>query len=560
MRINFANGAIVAAFVVISSTSSQAAKVQQTPLAQPKSMVTVTIHPRSAAPQHAAGSLTALPPAARVGRVSLVAGKVEYRGPGDAQWSPATINDPVATGTALRTDGQARAEIRIGTDTVDLAESTEITLSRLDRAIAEIAVKEGRIDLDIRRFERGESIQIDIPRGGVWVLDSGRYDIDAGSGNGLTRIAALTGNARFVGSGADLSIAAGSRLALDSAGPKTAKMETAAKDDFAKWCEARGVDDSRLAAPYFVSRDMTGYAALDGAGDWRATDKYGEVWVPTALPATWTPYRDGHWRWLAPWGWSWVDDQPWGFATSHYGRWLYGDGHWSWVPGKLTAHPVWAPAVVAFLGTPGVGLSYADGSGPAIAWFPLAPGEIYWPSYTRDLDYIRAINRGDAADLDAIRIDANGEPPAEITNAHFANRAFASVVPRTVFTAGQPIAAALLTIPDQRLRNAPAIMGSPRIGAPPPVRVAATPPSGGHQPGSRVAVARSAKLAAWDAAVRIALIRSRNFQANARLRFVRLRVFTSAEGSHLRHTIVLRVARSDHAAAASAAHRRVVRR
>ena len=163
------------------------------------------------------------------------------------------------------------------------------------------------------------------------------------------------------------------------------------------------------------------------------------------------------------------------------------DGKWPWAPGKLTPHPVWAPAVVAFLGTPGVGLSYADGPGPAVAWFPLAPGEIYWPSYTGDLDYIRAVNRENVADLSAIRIRRDGEPPAEIVNGHFANREFASVVPRPVFVAGQPAATALLTIPDQRLRNAPAIMGSPQIGPPPPapVRVAAAGPGRDHAPQGR---------------------------------------------------------------------------
>ena len=29
------------------------------------------------------------------------------------------------------------------------------------------------------------------------------------------------------------------------------------------------------------------------------------------------------WVWLRPWGWTWVDDAPWGFAPFHYGRWLW---------------------------------------------------------------------------------------------------------------------------------------------------------------------------------------------------------------------------------------------
>ena len=227
---------------------------------------------------------------------------------------------------------------------------------------------------------------------------------------------------------------------------------------------------------------MTGFAALDAAGSWKTDRKYGEVWVPNALPANWAPYRYGHWRWVAPWGWSWIDDQPWGFAPSHYGRWAFLDQHWIWVPGAYTARPVYAPAVVAFLGTPGVGLSYAEGSGPAVAWFPLAPGEVYWPGYNGDLDYIRGLNAGDIADLGIIRLRADGEPPAEIVNAHFANRQFASVVPRPVFVAGQAVSLALLQLPPERLENAPAIMGSPQIGPPAPPAPARDRGGSGHRP------------------------------------------------------------------------------
>ena len=45
-------------------------------------------------------------------------------------------------------------------------------------------------------------------------------------------------------------------------------------------------------------------------GRWGADPTYGNVWFPTRVAADWAPYRDGHWAWVDPWGWTWVDDAP----------------------------------------------------------------------------------------------------------------------------------------------------------------------------------------------------------------------------------------------------------
>jgi hypothetical protein len=507
------------------------------------------------APAVARASAPAEAPSPRVGRVGLIAGKVEFRGAADAQWSPAAVNDPVATGVAIRSDAQARAQLRIGGDTVEVDGGTELGVVKLDPAVVELALRQGRIAVDVFRRKTGETIEIDMPRGGVWLLQPGRYDIDSGNGERPAHVAVFSGGAHFAGGGgADYRIAAGSTVDVSAAskGPGAATPEPAAADDFTQWCDAHSIDESRLTAPYFVSRDITGYESLDEAGSWRAVANYGEVWSPDKLPADWAPYRDGHWRFLAPWGWTWVDDQPWGFATMHYGRWFFADGKWSWVPGRVDADAVWAPAVVAFLGTRGVGLSYADGPGPAAAWFPLAPGEIFWPSYTTDLDYIQAINHGAVADLAAIRTDNHGEPAGDIANAHFANRAFASAVPRAVFVGGDPVAPALVTIPDERLRDAPVIIGSSAIGPPPPpaARVAVA-----HNRPATVPLALAAgRHSAWASAVRAAALRSQRYQQLARLHFAHR---ASPETARPRHGLVLRMARADHGLQRSEAPRKV---
>src|SRR6185437_8968997 len=81
-------------------------------------------------------------------------------------------------------------------------------------------------------------------------------------------------------------------------------------DDAALADEHRGRE---LAARRYISPEMTGYEDLDDHGSWRTEADVGPVWYPQAVPADWEPYRYGHWAWVDPWGWTWIDDQPWGF-------------------------------------------------------------------------------------------------------------------------------------------------------------------------------------------------------------------------------------------------------
>jgi len=454
-----------------------------------------------------------------VGRLSLVSGKVSVRV--SEEWLDAALNVPVTAGSLLRTSAQARAEIEIGGDTIELAPESEIGITKLDDHAIRVAVVGGRIGFALGRLGDGERVEVEVSGEGVRLLQPGCYDIDAGN----RRIA----------------VSAGAAVSEDS-DPTDATVQPAAGDEVAEWCRSRDYDETRLATPYYISPYVTGFAELDAAGSWEHTAQYGAVWVPIGLPADWAPYRDGHWRWIAPWGWTWIDDQPWGFAPSHYGRWAFIGEHWAWVPGSFVGNPVYVPAAVAFLGTAGVGLSVADSNSPAIAWFPLAPGEAYWPSYSGDLAYVRSLNQGDVADLDTIQLDANGEPPLEVVDRDFANRRFASVVPRPVFINGGAVAPALLTLPEERLQDAPVLMGSPQVG-PAVHRVATAAPTVARRAQwvNHIAalVARSLNRAK---ALQTAFMHRRDPDRTPRLHGAHLRAPAYAQSAPPRHTILLRVA------------------
>jgi len=530
-------------------------------------------------------------PLPRVGRVSAVDGTVALR-PAGGEWTDSGINHPVAAGMSVRTAFQGRAELRVGAEIIALAAATELEVAQLDAGGTQLVLRQGRIGVrlsprtaalaGVPGVDPARSIEIDIPRGGVWLLTPGDYDITTGDERIPARIAVLDGRARFVGKGLDTAIATGSANILSGSDPVAAGLDAAAADDFVAWWRSAAGQDADPPALRYVSAEMTGYEALDGNGSWETVAGYGAVWFPQTAADDWAPYRNGHWRWIAPWGWSWIDDMQWGFAPSHYGRWARipqsdpldpsdaGSERWGWVPGRLVAHPVYVPAAVAFLGTAGVGISYPDAVGPAVAWFPLAPGEAYWPGYTTDIDMIRRINDGAVPDFSAIGgggpetaasapsdqvrgLKAYGrpatEPPAGIVNGDYRNRRDARIVPRAVFTAGRPVASSLLQLPERRLDNAPLLAGSPQIApAAPHAAIVASVPAASRRlagamrtlarilaPGGRASTAVAATLArpADARAATLALARHSRWPG-AHLARPRLLAAAAPRGAHPR--------------------------
>ena len=101
------------------------------------------------------------------------------------------------------------------------------------------------------------------------------------------------------------------------------------------------------------------YTALDPHGDWDEVEGYGPVFLPREAQQDrkWRPYTDGEWV-RSEQGWTWRSNEPHGWATSHYGRWVrHTREGWMWVPGSE-----WAPAWVSW-----------RKSDTHIGWAPLPP-------------------------------------------------------------------------------------------------------------------------------------------------------------------------------------------
>jgi hypothetical protein len=232
---------------------------------------------------------------------------------------------------------------------------------------------------------------------------------------------------------------------------------------------------------------MTGFEELDSYGIWAREADYGEVWFPKSVPADWAPYRDGRWVWIEPWGWNWVDDEPWGFAPCHYGRWTRIHDRWAWVPGEFAPEPVYDPALVAIISPPAIEVAVPADLGPPVGWFPLAPGEIYWPSYTREPTYIRNVNITNVNVTVIKKItqvaatERTASPPPLVVDQTFANRSAATVVPATVMITAASAAPAAIKLSPQVLQKAsvsvrpPAVVAQPAAVTKPAANAAAAP-------------------------------------------------------------------------------------
>jgi hypothetical protein len=398
-------------------------------------------------------------PPSRVGRLSYLSGSVSFR-PGDVDdWTDATINYPLHNGDHLWTDNEARAEITVGSSAFRLAPQSAFGFLALDDRTVQVRLSQGSLNVRVRDLGENESLEIDTPSGAVSLLRSGIYRVDVDTTGDTTSVTVRRGEAEVTASGSAFPVhSEQTALVVGGNSPTYDVRDAIRADAWEDWCASRDRrwEDARSAR--YVSRDVIGYEDLDDNGEWRTTPDYGPVWVPRAVATGWAPYRYGHWAWVEPWGWTWIDDAPWGFAPFHYGRWVYvGDG-WAWVPGRVVARPVYAPALVVFVG--GRNWSLAIGAGPGVAWFPLAPEEPYYPAYHVSNTYIRNVN---VTNVNVTNINVTN---VNVTNINYRNRRerdAVTVVSRETFVGSRPVNQGLIVVPRDRLDQARVVGFAARV-------------------------------------------------------------------------------------------------
>ncbi|SBP89657.1 putative prolin-rich transmembrane protein [Thiomonas delicata] len=335
-------------------------------------------------------------PPALVARMDLFEGTATLLPAGSSTWTYANINRPLSDGDQVWIGAASRAELVAGSTAMRLGANTSLSVLELSDAATQLKLTQGTFEVHLREPMQGRSFEIDTPNLAFDLQTPGDYRVDVDPGQNTTTVIVRAGEGIAYGTGG-ASYPVGRRQLVRFSGTALIPDEAVLNppfDGFDRWVGTLNRREGDSISARYVGTGMTGYQGLDQYGRWETDPLYGPIWVPTAVVAGWAPYHDGHWAWIAPWGWTWIDDEPWGFAPFHYGRWAYVGNVWAWVPGPVIMRPVYAPALVAFIGGGGGSWSVSLSIGaPGIAWFPLAPGEIYRPVYAASPTYVNAINR-----------------------------------------------------------------------------------------------------------------------------------------------------------------------
>jgi hypothetical protein len=358
-------------------------------------------------------------PPGRVGRMTLAEGAISFAAAGSSDWVNIQPNRPLTRGDRLWVDRASRGELHVGGTALRLGALTNLEILALDDQSTELNLTQGTLNIRIRDIMPGERYEIGTPNLAVAITQPGEYRIDVDPARDTTHVSVFSGVGTLYGENREtLNLASGQNLVFSGRNlAQAARAGPISRDGLDQWAQERDLQADQSMAARYVSRDVIGYQQLDTYGEWRNDPAWGPVWVPRVSVADWAPYRYGHWSWIAPWGWTWIDDAPWGFAPFHYGRWAYAGTRWAWVPGPRVVRPVYAPALVAFVGgNSGPSWSIAVGSGqPGVAWFPLGPSDMWRPGFRASRSYISNVNRAVMVSRSPAGLYANQQRPGAMT-------------------------------------------------------------------------------------------------------------------------------------------------
>jgi hypothetical protein len=419
-------------------------------------------------------------PPSRVARLSFTRGAVSFQPAGTDDWVDATVNRPMTTGDKLWSDSGSRAALNIGSASINLSENTGFSFLNLTDGVAQLQLTAGTLRIRVKRLGDNENFEVDTPNLAFSILRPGIYKINVNESGDTTVIEVRNGEGEVTGGGSAYNVHAGELTTFSGTDQLNADAQNIGddEDDFEVWSEQRDHHEDVSVSARYVSDDAIGYDDLDDNGGWRPVPEYGNVWFPHTAMVGWAPYHYGHWAYIAPWGYTWVDDAAWGFAPFHYGRWVTVGGAWGWVPcpprpvvyagyrGPVYVRPVYAPALVAWVGGPHFGVGVAVGGvaavGVGVGWFPLGPREVFVPAYHVSRNYVNNVNVSNTTvNTTVVNNYYNTvvvNKSVNVTNVTYVNQRVPGAVAATssqAFSSGQSVSRNVVRVDEREVAAAP---------------------------------------------------------------------------------------------------------
>lgn len=275
-------------------------------------------------------------------RLRYIEGDVALQRASDTSSEEARTNMPFLPGDRLWTQSSGRVELQFTDGSVlHLDSRTKLDYENIEGDRVVLKLWSGGAIL--RRYDRGAlDFTISTPDGIADMERAGRYRLEVDSAE--TRFDVLEGKATFDAQGRRVTLNGGEQIVaregdLGDVGVASAEGEFDYwSDDRDRTFVADGPSDEYLPEEVQPYRDD-----FDNYGSWTYVDaEIGHAWRPR-VDISWTPYNDGGWFWT-DYGWTWVPNEPWGWAACHYGRWGHSTGlGWYWIPGRR-----WSPAWVSW--------------------------------------------------------------------------------------------------------------------------------------------------------------------------------------------------------------------
>ena len=385
-------------------------------------------------------------PPDQAGRISTTSGTVSIQPAGSDDWGQAYPNLPIGPGDRVFTDQDGRVEIQVGQSYLRIGPNTDVTLVDDDENEVSFGVAQGSVHVRSFGLWQGQSLDLSTPNGDARLEQAGEFRVDSLPDQGASIFTSLGSNL-FVSGAGNFGQPISNWQSLELAGTNPVYpqwLQANGPDDLDAWSRVRDQQIINSVSYRYVSPEVDGAAELDANGEWMPDSDYGPIWFPRNVQADWEPYHNGHWINRDPWGWVWVEDEPWGYAPFHYGRWVSYRGRWGWVPGPREQHPVWSPALVVFAGgiqVGGVGVS---------AWFPLGPGEAYRPWYKCSPRYVDRVNISNIHESRVVHVQTtyvNVVNVTNVTNITYVNRSIGvSAMRQDDFAAGRGVQRASVAV------------------------------------------------------------------------------------------------------------------